>query len=245
MIDAKFVYGKNPVKEKLKIIKDGELYLKDGINKSLVFDIINKAKSKNIKITYLNRDNFQKKFGDDNQGIVLKIYEEFINDFNEKDIIDLLKEKNDSTIILLDGIKDVGNFGAILRSALLFNADAVILPKDNSTPITEAVIKCSSGAVFQHKIAYVTNLSRFIAKLKDIGYWIYAASKSGESIVNIKFNEKRAIVFGEESKGIRELVRKNCDMTFSIPTNEKLDSLNVSVSAGIILYEIYKRSLLS
>jgi 23S rRNA (guanosine2251-2'-O)-methyltransferase len=122
----------------------------------------------------------------------------------------------------------------------LFNADGVILPKNNSTPINDHVIKCSAGAVFQLDIIYVTNLVRTIQQLKEIGYWIYASEKSGNNISEINFNEKSVIIFGSENKGIRPLVKKNSDFTVSIKTNNKLDSLNLSVSTGIVLYEISK-----
>jgi 23S rRNA (guanosine2251-2'-O)-methyltransferase len=153
------------------------------------------------------------------------------------------QNKTKSTIIILDGINDVGNFGAILRSALMFDVQGIILPKKNSTPINDAVIKSSSGAVFQLDIVYVTNIVRTIQSLKNIGYWFYATDKTGENISKINFNEKSVIIFGSENKGIRQLVKKNCDYTVSIKTNNKIDSLNLSVSTGIILYEISKNNL--
>ncbi len=239
--NGNYVFGRNPVKEKLKLVRNGELILRDGINKSQVIDIIKKAKDKDIRITYLERDRFRELFGESSQGIALKISDEFIEEITESRIIEYLQPLTTSFVLILDGIKDVGNFGAILRSALLFNVDAVILPKDNSTPITDAVVKCSSGAVFQSKIVYAVNLSRIIGELKEIGYWVYAADKAGEDMTSIDFGEKTAVVMGDENKGIRELVRKNCDAAFTIPTNGKLDSLNVSVSTGIILYELNRR----
>ena len=142
--------------------------------------------------------------------------------------------------MILDGVKDVGNLGAILRTSLLFGVETVILPKNNSAPINDVVVKRSAGAVFHLKIIYVTNIVNIIQELKKAGYWIYAADKQGENLPAVSFNDKSAIVFGSEDKGIRALVKKACDVIVSIPTNDKLDSLNVSVSAGIVLYEANK-----
>jgi 23S rRNA (guanosine2251-2'-O)-methyltransferase len=238
---SNYIYGKNPVKEELKIIKSGTLFIQKGMNQSLISDILKKAESKNIEISYVDKEYFKKYFGDKNhQGIVLKINEEFNEQFTEEDFVDELKNSSiqKEIILILDGIKDVGNFGAILRSALLFNVKYIILPKDNSVPVNDVVAKRSSGAVSQLKIVYVTNITRIIEFLKSNGYWIYGADKSGEVISKVNYSSKLAIVLGEEGSGIRPLVKKNCDVIISIPTNDKLDSLNVSVSTGIILYEL-------
>ncbi len=239
--DSKYIYGKNPVREKLKIIKSGILYIKKNINYSSIQDIVKKAKSKKIQITSLENNDFDNKFKNKNhQGIALKIDEDYTKLLTFDDFLTKINNQNNfkSIIIILDGINDVGNFGAILRSALLFGVDGVILPKNNSTPINDAVVKCSAGAVFQLDIIYVTNLIRTIQELKKKEYWIYGAEKSGENISKIKFSNKCVIIFGSENKGIRHLVKENCDFIISIPTNDKLDSLNLSVSAGIVLYEL-------
>lgn len=217
------------------------MYIKKSTNYSSITDIIKKAQSKNIQITSLDNSNFDNKFKNKNhQGIALKTDEDYTKLLTYDDFIIRLKDQNKtkSIIIILDGINDIGNYGAILRSALLFGADGVILPKNNSTPINDAVVKCSAGAVFQLDIIYATNLIRTIQELKKIGYWIYGAEKSGENITKTKFSDKSVIIFGSEGKGIRPLVKENCDFIISIPTNDKLDSLNLSVSAGIILYEL-------
>ena len=239
-----FVYGKNPVKETLKIIKSGVLYILRKKSYDNIQDIIDKAKSKNIEIVYKDDSYFGKNFSDKNhQGISLLIKELHIPKFSEYDFIEYLEnsEINKEVILLLDSIKDVGNLGGILRNALLFNVNYVILPKDNSCPVNDVVVKRSSGAALQIKTIYVTNLVRIIDKLKDKGFWIYGADMDGKKLDTVEFPDKTVIVMGEEGTGMRSLVRKSCDEIISIQTNEKLDSLNVNVSSGIILYEVYKK----
>ena len=124
----------------------------------------------------------------------------------------------------------------------MFDVQGVILPKNNSTPINDTVIKSSSGAIFQLDIIYVTNIVRTIHEFKKMEYWIYASDKSGENISKINFNDKCVIIFGSENKGIRPLIKENCDFITSIKTNKKLDSLNLSVSAGIVLYEMTRKN---
>ena len=239
----KFIYGKNPIKEKLKVIKKGVLNIQKDIDLSQYREIIEKAKSKNIEIVYLDKISFNKFFPNiDNQKIVLKIEEDYTNFFSESDFFNEIKNKDIKNIIILDGIKDVGNLGAIIRSALLFNVDFIVLPKDNSAPINEVVAKRSAGALAFVKVCYVTNLVRIIEFLKENDFWVYGADKGGKSIKDFNFSHKNVIVFGEEGRGIRRLVKEKCDDIITIETNKKLDSLNLSVSAGIILFELFTRN---
>jgi 23S rRNA (guanosine2251-2'-O)-methyltransferase len=244
--NSKYIYGRNPVKEELKIVKTGVLFIQNGLNQSFIDEIIQGVTSKDIEIQYVEKDYFIKYFGDKNhQGVVLKIDEEQSRQFTEDDLVNELENSNNQneTVLILDGIKDVGNFGAVLRSALLFGVTYIILPKDNSTPVNDVVVKRSSGAVSQLKISYVTNITRIIEKLKSFGFWIYASDMGGTPLLKTDFSEKTAIVMGEEGRGIRPLVKKNCDAVVSIETTDKLDSLNVSVSAGIILHTIYLKKI--
>ena len=131
--------------------------------------------------------------------------------------------------------------GAILRSADQFGVSLVIIPERRSVQANETVVKVSSGAAQYVPISVVTNLSRAIATLKDNGFWIYGADMAGESSYTIDFARRTAIVMGSEGDGISQLVRKNCDHIVSIPMRGHIDSLNVSVAAGILLYE-FRRS---
>ena len=241
-----YIYGKNPVKEKLKIIDKGILFIQNTINLSNINEILEKAKSKNITINYLEKDFFSTNFKDKNhQGIVLEIENNPTEDFNEDDFTNAITEnKNEKEVVLiLDGIKDVGNLGSILRSALLFGVNFVILPKDNSCPVNDVVVKRSSGATSFIKVVYVTNIVRIISFLKENGFWVYAADKNGTDLKNVDFSEKSAIIMGEEGRGIRRLVKENSDHIITIPTNEKIDSLNVANAASVILYSYFVQKI--
>ena len=161
---------------------------------------------------------------------------------SEKDVIPRLKNLNTSRVLILDSIQDPRNLGACLRSALAFEFDAVIINKDGSSPINEYVFKTSVGAILNLDIFYVTNLSRSINSLKDIGFWVLGLDGNGEgSIFSEKFSSKTAIVLGSEGSGIRKLVKENCDQLIKIPISTKVESLNISVAAGIVMYELKKQ----
>jgi len=163
---------------------------------------------------------------------------------SEKDIIPRLKNLTTSRVLILDSIQDPRNLGACLRSALAFEFDAVIINKDGSSPINEYVFKTSVGAILNLNIFYVTNLSRSINTLKDIGFWVLGLDSHGEgSIFSEKFSSKTAVVLGSEGSGIRKLVKENCDHLINIPISNKVESLNISVAAGIIMYELKKQHI--
>lgn len=235
-------YGINPVREQLKSVSSGSIYFCAGELSAKLKELAAKARSAQLDIIFLERDVFQKRFGEwEHQGVVLESNAAYSFVCSEEAFYKELKDtESTDTILLLDGVKDVGNLGAILRSALLFNVKYVILPKNNSASVNEVVIKRSAGAASLLKIVYITNVSRTIEKLKQCGYWVYGTDMDGSVLNGSNFAAKAVIVMGGEEKGMRRLVRENCDEIVSIPTNGKLDSLNVSVSAAIILYERFR-----
>lgn len=237
----KYVYGRNPVKEELKFIKSGKLYLQKSLKENDSFEIEKKALAKEIEVIYEETHYFNSHFaGKNHQGVVLEIEEDFVNYIVEKDFMFDSSYLEEGTFLILDGIKDVGNLGAILRSAALFDVKTVIMPKDNSAPINDIVMKRSSGALAHLKIVSATNIVRIIEYFKENSFWIYGADMSGTEIRGVDFSEKRVIVLGEEGRGLRPLVKKNCDVLINIKTNNIVDSLNVSVAAGIILSNLYQ-----
>jgi len=164
-----------------------------------------------------------------------------LKEMSVADFVSSLKENDGALVLILDGITDPHNLGAILRSADQFGADLVIIPERRSVQANETVVKVSSGAAQYVPLSVVTNLSREIDTLKENGFWIYGADMSGENSYNEGFSNRSAIVMGSEGDGIRELVRKKCDYIVSIPMRGHIDSLNVSVAAGILMYE-FRRS---
>lgn len=150
-----------------------------------------------------------------------------------------------ATVLILDSITDPHNIGAILRSADQFGASLVVMPRRNSASVSdnEIIARASAGAVSYVPVSVVSNLSRAAQKLKDAGFWIYGADAGGKSVTELKFPEKTCIVMGSEGTGISSLLEKQCDVIASIPTCGNIDSLNVSVAAGVLLYEVYRQSL--
>lgn len=146
-------------------------------------------------------------------------------------------ESDQGLVVLLDGVTDPQNYGAILRSADQFGADLVLIPARRSASDTPAVSAASAGAMAWVPHAVVTNLTRALGQLKEKGFWIYGADMDGTPAPQAKLTGRVALVLGSEGKGLSRLVRETCDLIVSIPTRGRLDSLNVSVSAGILMYE--------
>jgi len=148
------------------------------------------------------------------------------------------KDRPSSTLLILDGVTDPHNLGAIVRSAACFGCRGILLPKDRSASVTSTVWKASAGAAGFLPIIRETNLTRCVRRLKDEGFWIFGAQAEGETpLWKAPWSDKTVIVLGSEGKGIRPLLRSNCDMHISIPITGPVSSLNVSVAAGIVLYE--------
>ena len=143
-------------------------------------------------------------------------------------------------IIILDGIEDPHNLGAIIRSADASGAHGVIIPKRRGASLTDAVGKASAGAVEYVPVARVSNLARTIDELKSKGLWIYGADMDGSRWDSVDYSGPVALVIGNEGKGISRLVREKCDFIVSLPMKGKINSLNASVAAGILMYEVIK-----
>ena len=148
--------------------------------------------------------------------------------------------------MILDSITDPHNVGAILRSCDQFGTNLVVIPSHRSQSDfseNETIARSSAGAAAYVPVSVVTNLVRATQKLKDAGFWIYGADAGGESVQSLKFPKKTAIVMGSEGSGISKLLEDQCDSIVSIPTCGKIDSLNVSVAAGVLLYERFRQRL--
>jgi 23S rRNA (guanosine2251-2'-O)-methyltransferase len=145
-------------------------------------------------------------------------------------------------LLVLDQIVDPQNFGAMARTAQCAGARGMIIPKDRSAPPSPAVSKASAGALEHMRVASVTNLPETLKSLKKAGYWIAGADRHGEvNLFNADFRQALAIVIGGEEKGLRPLVRKQCDYTVTIPQIGPMGSLNASVAAGVLLYEVFRQ----
>jgi len=185
----------------------------------------------------------------DHRGIVLTVTGESSEAQNKVDFdqwILAAKGEVKKTVLILDSITDPHNVGAILRSCDQFGADLVVMPQRrgaNDFEDNEIIARSSAGSSAWVPVAVVTNLVRAAQELKDAGFWLYGADAGGESVQKLHFAQKTAIVMGSEGKGIARLLSEECDTIVSIPTCGKIDSLNVSVAAGVLLYERYRQTL--
>lgn len=226
-----YIYGKNVVKEVLQNKKNiKKAYVYKNFNDK---EIINKLS--NIDICYLEKHELDKIVNENHQGIIL-----VVDDYNYFDIEEIIKKEN-STIVILDHITDPHNFGAIIRTCEAAGVDGIIIPKDRSVQVNSTVIKVSTGAIENVKIARVTNLVNTINYLKKQNFWIVGTSMEGTSYTKINYDGNIAIVIGNEGDGMSKLVKQNCDFIASIPMIGKTNSLNASVAAGIMIYEVVRQ----
>ncbi|WP_163469891.1 23S rRNA (guanosine(2251)-2'-O)-methyltransferase RlmB [Fusobacterium sp. IOR10] len=230
------IIGLNPVIEVLenkeKDIEKIEIF--QGLREEKVSLIKRKASQRNIRVQFI------KKKVDNSQGVVAYIsaydYYKEIGEFIEK-----VAPKKKDIILVLDGVQDPRNFGAIIRSAEIFGVSGIVIPERNSVKINETVVKTSTGAIEYVDIIKVVNISQTLDKFKKLGYWVYGAEGSGAINYNEeKYPEKTILILGSEGFGIRKKVKDNCDVLIKIPMHGKINSLNVSVAGGILLSEIAK-----
>jgi 23S rRNA (guanosine2251-2'-O)-methyltransferase len=242
------IIGVNPVLEYLsnqpKYIK--KIFILDSINNNKIDKIVKIAKANNISIERLSRKEFENKLdlSDKSKGIsqgVLAEAEDFIYS-STSEIIMSAENKQFSTIVILDEIQDPHNFGAIIRTAAAFSADGIIISEKNTVKVNYTVIKTSSGTVNNIKIAKEKNIYKTIEILKENSYKVIGTTlNTKDEISNFKFPDKNVIIFGNEGNGLRRNIIKLCDYLVKIPINKKVESLNVSVSAGMFLYEINRQ----
>lgn len=232
------IYGRNPIKEALKANKVVSLYMINNFSHEEILSLIKKS---HIKVNYVSVKELDNMCGGVHQGIagVIKPYEyvsveEIINTPSKV-------EGKPPVILLLDGINDPHNLGAILRSADIFGVSGVIIPKHNQVMLNATVAKTSAGAINFVPVAIANNLNQCIALLKKKGFWIVSADGSGNTnYQDINYDFPVGLVVGSEGEGISSLVLKNSDYIVKIPMYGKVNSLNASVAAGIFLSYIRK-----
>ncbi|MBO5654883.1 MAG: 23S rRNA (guanosine(2251)-2'-O)-methyltransferase RlmB [Clostridia bacterium] len=236
------IYGRNPVKEAYRAGKTIEkLYLPKGAPDPVLSPIYKMAKEKRTVISYVDKFTMDKlSEGGNHQGVLAQI-----TDFDYctvEDILALAKEKEeDLLIVLLDGITDPHNLGAIVRSAECFGAHGIVIPKHRSVGVNDTVVKVASGATEHMLIAKVTNINDTIRMLKEHNVWVYATDFDGKAPKSANLTGNTAIVIGSEGEGIKKLTKELCDDTLTIPEYGKINSLNASVATGIILYEVVRQ----
>lgn len=203
--------------------------------------IISKAKARGVVVTEVSKKKLDEMSNTNNhQGVIA-----LVPPFEYVDIEDILnnaKEKNeDPFILILDGIEDVHNLGSIIRTAETAGVHGIVIPKRRAAAVNSTVMKTSVGAVQYMKIARVNNINETIKKLKEEGIWICGTDMNTNTVFSDQdYNMPIAIVIGSEGEGMSRLTRENCDFIVKIPMKGKINSLNASVSAGIIMYEVIR-----
>ena len=236
------IEGKNVVYEALNSGQTfNKLYIAKQNKDAESQKIINLAKEKNIRIDFVDKFLLDKKtLTHHHQGVIAEVVDFEYSDLDE--ILHLADVRCEQPlIVILDGVKDPHNLGAIIRSAECAGAHGIIIPKNRSVAVNETVIKTSAGAISNMKIARVTNINYLISDLKQRGLWVYGFEAGKNTMYQTNLKGPIAIVIGSEGEGISELTKKRCDDIVSIPLAGQVNSLNASVACGIALFEVVRQ----
>ncbi len=231
------IYGTNPIYEALKAGRQFETIFIDVNKKDKFGGIISTASEKKVRVEYTNSGFIDKTFGGTNQGIGA-----YVAEYKYKTIEEVIDKDKIQSFIILDGLEDPHNLGALIRTAEASGMDGIIIPKNRSVSLNSTVVKVSTGAIEYVNLIEVNNLNNTIKLLKDNGFWIIGTDASPDkSYKDIDHSTSVAVVIGSEGKGMSKLVKQNCDYLVSIPMMGKVNSLNASVSASIIMYELLNK----
>ena len=226
------VYGRNVAKE---VLKNNKKVNKIIIQKDFYDKEINSyIEKRNLKVDELDKKDFRKFDKFSHQGIILDI-----EDFVYSDLDEITDDEN-AVVVILDHLEDPHNLGAIIRTSEAAGVNGIIIPKDRSVSINSTVMKTSAGALENMKIVMVTNLNQTIKDLKEKGFWIVGTDMDGQDFKEIDYSGKIGLVIGSEGNGMSNSVSKSCDFIAQIPMYGKINSLNASVAAGIMIYEVIR-----
>ena len=238
------IEGRNAV---LEAFRSGrcvdKLFILDGCQDGPVRTIAREARKKDTIINYVSKERLdQLSETRAHQGVIAQVAAYEYSTVEE--ILEKAEEKGEPPfLVLLDNVEDPHNLGAIIRPANLAGAHGVIIPKRRSVGLTSTVAKTSAGALNYTPVAKVTNLVRTIEELKEKGIWFVCADMGGESMYRLNLTGPIGMIVGNEGEGVSRLVREACDFTASIPMKGDIDSLNASVAAGVLAYEIVRQRL--
>ena len=236
--------GRNAVLEAFRSGKCvDKLFILDGCQDGPVRTIAREARKTDTIINYVSKERLdQLSETRAHQGVIAQVAAYEYSTVDE--ILARAEEKGEPPfLILLDNVEDPHNLGAIIRTANLAGAHGVIIPKRRAVGLTSTVAKTSAGAINYTPVAKVTNIVRTIEELKEKGIWFVCADMGGETMYDLDLTGPMGLVIGNEGEGVSRLVRKACDFTASIPMKGDIDSLNASVAAGVLAYEIVRQRL--
>lgn len=238
------IEGRNAVLEAFRAGKTiDKLFVLDGCKDGPVQSILREAKKNDTIVNFVNKDRLDKMSETGkHQGVIAQAA---AFDYAEvSDILNAAKEKGEAPFIfILDGIEDPYNLGAIIRTANMAGAHGVIIPKRRAAGLTATTVKASAGALNYVPVAKVTNIERTIEELKEQGIWFACADMDGDVMYNVDLTGPIGLVIGNEGKGVSRLVREHCDYVATIPTKGNIDSLNASVAAGVLAFEIVRQRM--
>lgn len=231
-------YGRNAVLELLKTDKTIEKLLLEKGAQGTLGRIFAQARQKGVRVQFVEKAVLDRECPEKrHQGVIA-----FTTDFVYSELHDLAG-KEESLIVLCDGIEDVHNLGSILRVSECAGADGVVIPSTKGASVTEAVVRISAGAAEHIKVAKVPSINYAIDELKKLGYWVYALEAQGDSIYDTRLTGKVALVVGGEDSGVKRLTREKSDKVLSLPLCGRVNSLNASVALGIAVYEVVRARL--
>lgn len=243
-IEPLIIEGRNAVMEAFHAGKTiDKLFVLDGCKDGPIQSIVREARKQDTIIQFVAKERLSQLAQTGNhQGVVA--YVAAYEYGNIEDMLQKAKDKGEAPfLILLDGIEDPHNLGAIIRTANQAGAHGVIIPKRRAVGLTATVAKTSAGALNYTPVAKVTNLSATIDSLKERGMWFVCADMGGEIMYNLNLKGPIGLVIGNEGEGVGRLVREKCDLVASIPMKGEIDSLNASVAAGILAYEVVRQRM--
>ncbi len=237
------IEGRNAVNEALKAGRSfDKLFIQDQVSKDgPIKAIIAKARKKGIVVRFESKENMDKRSqGHHHQGVIG--YVAAYDYVSVEEILKIAEDKGESPfVMILDGIEDPHNLGAIIRTANICGVHGIIIPKRRACGLTETVVKTSAGAIEYTPVAKVTNIGQTLDLLKDKGLWIAGADMDGQTMYDIDLKGALGLVIGGEGSGLSKLVREKCDFIAQIPMKGQIGSLNASVASGILMYEALRQ----
>ena len=237
------VEGRNPVTEALKSNENiDRLFVQENLKDGAIMTILTKASEAGITVNKVPKEKLDKMSRTGrHQGVILKL--SAVEYAEPEDMLTLAESRGEKPFIfILDGIEDPHNLGAIIRTANLCGAHGVIIPKHRAASLTATVARASAGALYHTLVAKVTNIGKTIDMLKEKGLWFVCADMDGDVMYNVNMKGAIGLVIGNEGSGVSRLVKEKCDFTASIPMKGDIDSLNASVAAGVLAYEIVRQN---
>ena len=236
------VYGVHAVTESLEANTGNKLYIQDDLRGKNVDAIKALAAEKKVSISWTPKKTLSDMTGGAvHQGFVLRVSEFAYSELSV--IMDKAEQEENPLVLILDGLNDPHNFGSILRTADATQVTGVIIPKHRAVGVTPVVAKTSTGAVEHIPIARVTNLSQTFDKLKEAGFWVFGTDMDGTPFHKWNTAGKVALIIGNEGKGISANIKKQVDEMITIPMSGHVQSLNASVAAAVLMYEVYRNRL--